>query len=162
MKRVMLLALIAALVLPFSARAQGKADFSGTWTLDTAKSDPPPQGRGGRGGGGGGGTQTIKQTANELSVTSEGRGGPQTMVYKLDGSQSTNEVMGRGGAQSVKSTAKWDGSSLVIETTRDFQGTAITTKEVRRLDNGGKEMVIESSTQTPNGEMKRKTVYTKS
>ena len=85
-------------------------------------------------------TQTIKQTASELSITSEGRGGPQTLVYKLDGSESTNQVMGRGGAQTVKSTAKWDGSSLVIETTRDFQGTPITTKEVRRLDNGGKEM----------------------
>jgi hypothetical protein len=81
------------------------------------------------------------------------------MVYKLDGSESTNQVMGRGGAQSVKSTAKWDGSSLVIETTREFQGTPITTREVRRLDNGGKEMVIESTTQTPNGEIKRKTVY---
>ena len=162
MKRVMLLALIAAVALPLSVRAQGKADFSGTWTLDTAKSDPPPQGRGGGGGGGGGGTLTIKQTANELSVSSEGRGGPQTMVYKLDGSESTNQVMGRGGVQSVKSTAKWDGSSLVIETTREFQGTPITTREVRRLDNGGKEMVIESTTQTPNGEIKRKTVYTKS
>ena len=162
MKRVMLLALMTAVILPFTAHAQTKADFSGTWTLDTAKSDPPPQGRGGGGGGGGGGTQTIKQTANELSVTSEGRGGPQTLVYKLDGSESTNQMMGRGGAQSVKSTAKWDGSSLVIETTREFQGTPITTKEVRRLDNGGKEMVIESTTQTPNGEMKRKTVYAKS
>ena len=163
MKRVMLLALMTAVVLPFPARAQSKPDFSGTWTLDTAKSDPPPQGRGGRGGGGGGGgTLTIKQAANELSVTSEGRGGPQTLVYKLDGSESTNQVMGRGGAQSVKSTAKWDGASLVIETTRDLQGTPITTKEVRRLDNGGKEMVFESSTQTPNGELKRKMVYTKS
>ena len=83
MKRVMLLALIAALVLPFSARAQGKADFSGTWTLDTAKSDPPPQGRGGGGGGGGGGTQTIKQTASELSVTSEGRGRGSEFVVLL-------------------------------------------------------------------------------
>ena len=161
MKRIMLVALMTAVVLPFPARAQGKADFSGTWTLDTAKSDPPPQGRGG-GGGGGGGTQTIKQTANELSVTSEGRGGPQTMVYKLDGSESTNQMMGRGGAQSVKSTAKWDGSSLVIETTRDFNGMSITTKEVRRLDNGGKEMHVETTAQTPNGEQKRKVVYTKS
>src|SRR5206468_9348896 len=110
------------------------ADFSGTWTLDTAKSDPAPQGRGG---GGGAASVTIKQTGNELSVTSEGRQGPQTMTYKLDGSESTNQVMGRGGAQSVKSTAKWDGSNLVIETTREFQGTPITTKEVRRLDNGG-------------------------
>src|SRR6266498_3050461 len=111
MRRVMLLALMTAVVLPFSARAQTKPDFTGTWTLDTAKSDPAPQGRGG-GGGGGGGALTIKQSATELSITSEGRGGPQTLTYKLDGSESTNQVMGRGGAQSVKSVAKWDGSSL--------------------------------------------------
>ena len=110
----------------------------------------------------GGGSVTVKQTATELSITSEGRQGPQTMTYKLDGSESTNQVMGRGGAQSVKSTAKWDGSSLVIETTRDFNGTSITTKEVRRLDSGGKEMHIEMTTQTPQGEQKRKVVYTKS
>ena len=161
MRRVLLLALATAVVLPFHARAQSKPDFSGTWTLDTAKSDPPPQGRGG-GFGGGGGSVTIKQTGGELAITSEGRQGPQTMTYKLDGSESSNQVMGRGGAQTVKSTAKWDGASLVIETTRDFQGMAITTKEIRHLDNGGKEMVVESTTQTPQGEMKRKVVYTKS
>jgi hypothetical protein len=159
MKRVLLFALATAVVLPFHARAQAKPDFSGTWTLDTAKSDPAPQGRGG---GGGAASVTIKQTGAELAVTSEGRQGPQTMTYKLDGSESTNQVMGRGGAQSVKSTAKWDGSSLVIETTRDFNGMSITTKEVRRLDNGGKEMHVESTTQTPNGEQKRRVVYTKS
>jgi hypothetical protein len=159
MKRVLLFALATAVVLPFHARAQAKPDFSGTWTLDTAKSDPAPQGRGG---GGGAASVTIKQTGADLAVTSEGRQGPQTMTYKLDGSESTNQVMGRGGAQSVKSTAKWDGSSLVIETTRDFNGMSITTKEVRRLDNGGKEMIVESATQTPNGEQKRKVVYTKS
>ena len=161
MKRVTVLAVAAAVVLPFAARAQSKPDFSGTWTMDAAKSDPAPQGRGG-GGGGGGGTLTVKQTATELAITSEGRQGPQTLTYKLDGSESSNQVMGRGGAQTVKSTAKWDGSSLVIETTRDFNGTAVTTKDVRRLDNGGKEMVVESTTQTPNGEQKRKVVYTKS
>src|SRR3954468_17917277 len=153
MRRVLVLAMAAAVVLPFHGRvrAQGKPDFTGTWTLDTAKSDPPPQGRGG----GGAASMTIKQTGTELAVTSEGRQGPQTMTYKLDGSESSNQVMGRGGAQTVKSTAKWDGSNLIIETTRDFQGTPITTKEVRRLDNGGKEMVVESTTQTPQGEMKR-------
>lgn len=160
MKRVLLTALVAAMVIPFPARAQMKPDFSGTWTMDAAKSDPPPQGRGG--GGGGGGTLTIKQTGTELTVTSEGRQGPQTMTYKLDGSPSSNEVMGRGGAQTVKSTAKWEGSSLVIETTRDFNGTPITTKEMRSLGAGGKEMTIESTTQTPQGETKRKVVYTKS
>src|SRR5207247_4084319 len=157
MKRVLLLAMATAVIVPFHVRAQTKPDFSGTWTLDTAKSDPPPQGRGG----GGAGSVTIKQTGAELAVTSEGRQGPQTMTYKLDGSESTNQVMGRGGAQAVKSTAKWDGSSLVIDTTRDMNGTTVTTKEVRRLDSGGKEMVVETTAQTPQGEQKRKIVYTK-
>lgn len=161
MKRVLLLATIAVVILPFVGHAQSKPDFSGTWTLDTAKSDPAPQGRGG-GGGGGAATLTIKQTATELSVMSEGRQGPQTLTYKLDGSESTNQMMGRGGATPAKSTAKWDVSSLVIETTREFNGMSITTKEVRRLDNGGKDMIVETTTQTPNGEQKRKTVYTKS
>lgn len=159
MRRVLLAAMVAAVVIPFTARAQSQPDFSGTWTLDTARSDPAPQGRGG--GGTGGGSVTIKQTGTELAITSEGRQGPQTMTYKLDGSESANQVMGRGGAQAVKSTAKWDGASLVIDTTRDFQGMAITTHEVRRLDNGGKDLIVETATQTPQGEQKRKVVYTK-
>ena len=160
MKRVLLLAATMAVIIPFTARAQGKPDFSGTWTLDTAKSDPAPAGRGG--GGGGAPTLTIKQTATELSIQSEGRQGPQTMTYKLDGSESKNEQMGRGGAQTLVSKAKWDGASLVIDTTREVQGMSITTHEVRKLDNGGKEMKVESTTQTPQGEIKRNVVYTKS
>jgi hypothetical protein len=160
MKRVLLLAATMAVIIPFAARAQGKPDFSGTWTLDTAKSDPAPAGRGG--GGGGAATLTIKQTATELSIQSEGRQGPQTMTYKLDGSESKNEQMGRGGAQTLMSKAKWDGTSLVIDTTREIQGMSITTHEVRTLDNGGKEMKVESTTQTPQGEIKRNVVYTKS
>ena len=158
MKRFMLAATMAAVILPFAAHAQGKPDFSGTWTLDTAKSDPAPQGRGG----GGAATLTIKQTASELSIQSEGRQGPQTMTYKLDGSESKNEQMGRGGAQTIVSKAKWDGSSLVIDTTREIQGMSITTHEVRKLDNGGKEMKVETTIQTPQGEQKRNVVYTKS
>jgi hypothetical protein len=160
MRRAMILALIAAVVLPFPARAQTKPDFSGTWTMDAAKSDPAPQGRGG---GGGGGTVTIKQTPTELAITSEGRQGPQTLTYKLDGSPSTNTMMGRGGPSEVKSTAKWEGATLVIESTRSIQGATVTQKEVRRLDSGGKEMVVEmSSTGGPQGDVKRKVVYTKS
>ena len=84
------------------------------------------------------------------------------MIYKLDGSESKNEQMGRGGAQTLMSKAKWDGLSLVIDTTREIQGMPITTHEVRKLDNGGKEMNVESTTQTPQGEIKRNVVYTKS
>jgi hypothetical protein len=44
-----------------------------------------------------------------------------TSTYKLDGSESKNQMMGRGGAavESV-STAKWDGAALVITTKMDM------------------------------------------
>jgi hypothetical protein len=71
-----------AVVVPFTARAQVRPDFSGTWTRDAAKSDLAPQGRGG--------SQTIKQTATEIAVTIAGRDGPETSTYKLDGSEGTN------------------------------------------------------------------------
>ena len=153
MRRVLLLAVMTAVVLPFAARAQMKADFSGTWTLDAARSDAPMAGRGGGGGGGGrgpAGPVVIKQTATEIVI------GPAT--YKLDGSPSMNE--GRGGQ--IASKAKWDGAKLVIETTRDFQGMTITTKETRSLSADGKDMTVESATTTPQGDVNRKTVFTKS
>ena len=147
MKRLIVFALAAAVVLPFSARAQGKTDFSGTWTLDASKSDP------GRGGGGGGrgpaGPVVIKQTATEITVG--------TATYKLDGSESVNQMQGRGGTIEAKSKAHWDGAKLVIDTTRDMGGNAVTSTEVRSLSADGKEMTVETSF---NGNT-RKTVFTK-
>ena len=156
MKRFAVLAIAAAVVLPFTARAQSKADFSGTWTLNAEKSDPPPQGRGG-GGGMAGAPVTIKQTGSMLTIDSQGRGGPVTMNYKLDGSESTNQVQGRGGATEAKSKAHWDGAKLVIETTREVGGNTVTTTETRSLSADGREMTVETSF---NGNT-RKTVYTK-
>jgi hypothetical protein len=86
----------------FHRARPGKPDFTGTWTLDAAKSDAP--GRGGRGGAQG--PITVTQDANTLTQ----KRGEQTLVYKLDGSESSNEVQGRGGVQTVKSKAKWEGA----------------------------------------------------
>ena len=151
MKRVLSLALAAALVVPFIAQAQAKPDFSGTWTLDAAKSDPAPAGRGGRGGGGGAaGPVTIKQSATEITI------GMNT--YKLDGSET--EIQGRGGVQKAKAT--WDGAKLVITTNIDARGAAITTKAVRSLSTDGKEMTVENTvTGMPQGGGTTKQVYTK-
>jgi hypothetical protein len=156
MKRVLSLALAAALVVPFIAQAQAKPDFSGTWTLDAAKSDPAPAGRGGGGGGGGrggggGGPVTIKQSPTDITIG--------MATYKLDGSET--EIQGRGGVQKAKAT--WDGAKLVITTNIDMQGTAITTKAVRSLSADGKEMTVETTTTgAPQGGGTRKQVYTKS
>jgi hypothetical protein len=159
MRRGIAVAMLAALVIPFPVAGQAKPDFSGTWTLDAARSETPP-GRGGRGGGGGGGGRgaagpvTIKQSAAEITIG--------MLTYKLDGSESVNQVQGRGGMQEVKSRAKFDGTNLVIESTREIQGFSLTTKEVRTLGAGGKEMTVQTTTSTPQGDVSFKQIFTKS
>jgi hypothetical protein len=163
MRRVLLLLVVAAMAVPAVARAQAHPDFAGTWTLDPAKSDPPPQrgggggGGGGRGGGGrGGGPVAIMMMPAGLMIGD--------VTYKLDGSEQTVQLQGRGGPQPAKVKARWDdsGKKLLIETTREVNGNSVTTKEERSLSADGKEMTVETTTNTPNGEQKRKTVFTKS
>ena len=99
MKRFFVLVAAMAIVLPFQAFAQSTPDFSGTWTLDASRSETP--GRGGRSGGAA--TIMIKPSADELTETR----GPQTLIYKLDGTETVNEVVGRGGTTSATSTARF-------------------------------------------------------
>ncbi|MCI0430128.1 MAG: hypothetical protein L0210_06250, partial [Rhodospirillales bacterium] len=106
-----------------------KPDFSGTWTLDPASA--PAAGGGGAGGvgrGGGGGAlgsgpATVKQTADALTIERTMGDVKVTLTYKLDGTESRNMMMGRGGqpADSI-STAKWDGPKLTIVTKQEMDG----------------------------------------
>jgi hypothetical protein len=116
MRRKLGLTAVLVVALAVAGYAQ-KPDFSGTWTPDVDPAAAAPAGGGGGGGGRGGGPMTVKQTATELSVETQGRNGAQTRVYKLDGSE-TEMPMGQGTA---KVSAKWDGSKLVI-TTKTEQG----------------------------------------
>ena len=182
-KKVLVVALAAALAAPALSSAQAKADLSGTWTFDEAKSDPAPAPGGGGGGaragggGGGGGARpaggggggrmgggtpsklVIKQTAGELTIESTLPSGAQTAVYKLDGSESVNK-MGMGEA---KSTASWDGANLVLsgkQTMTTPQGDVeITTKEVYSV--AGNVLTLTTTRVTPRGEMTRKLVFNK-
>ncbi|HEY3128961.1 MAG TPA: hypothetical protein VGL91_05845, partial [Acidobacteriota bacterium] len=71
------IAIVSALVICLGLvafAADGKTDFSGTWSLDKAKSDPIRMGRGRSGDGGGQAptidiTLVITQTDNQLNVT---------------------------------------------------------------------------------------------
>ena len=118
---------IAAAVLAVATLAWAqKPDFSGTWTLDPAASEGGAGGAPGGGGGGGGRGGlgqggTVKQTADALTVERTVGENKITSTYKLDGSESKNSMMGRGG-QAVESvsTAKWDGPALVITTKMDM------------------------------------------
>jgi len=176
----MLGVLALSLAVPVGLRAQAKPNFTGTWTLDMTKSDPPPArgggggggggqgggggaaaaaGGGGQGGGGGrgGGGQmlVIAQTASDITIN--------MVTYKLDGSTQTVQLPGRGGAtQEAKATAKWNGNTLAIETTRDVNGMTIKVTDERTLSADGKEITDNQTTVNANGEAKRKIVFTKS
>jgi hypothetical protein len=121
---------IAAAVLAVATLAWAqKTDFSGTWTLDAEASGAPAGGApagggGGRGGGGRGGLGqggTVKQTATDLTVERQMGENKVTATYKLDGTESKNSMMGRGGAPvEAVSVAKWEGPALVIVTKTDM------------------------------------------
>ena len=105
-----------------------KPNFSGTWTLDPASAPAAAGGSGGgdASGGGGGlgnGPATVKQTADTLTVERTMGDAKVTLTYKLDGTESGNTFVGRGGqsADSV-STAKWDGPQLTIVTKMEMDG----------------------------------------
>jgi len=109
------LAMTATLVVALAVAGYAqKPDFSGTWTPEPA-ADAAAAAGGGGGGRGGGGPMTVKQTATELSVETQGRNGPQTRVYKLDGSETEVQM----GQMTAKVSAKWDGSKLVLTTKTD-------------------------------------------
>jgi hypothetical protein len=112
MKRTLVMTAVFVAALAISGYAQKKTDFSGTWAPDVAPDAAAAPAGGGRGGGG---PMTVKQTADTLSVETQGRNGPQTRSYKLDGSE-TEMPMGQ---MTAKVTAKWDGDKLVITTKTD-------------------------------------------
>lgn len=124
---------IAALAVATVAWAQ-KPDFSGTWTLDPEQSTMGGGRQGGGRMGGGMGPMTVKQTADTLTIESQGRGDmTMTRTYKLDGSES-EVAMGR---MTAKATARWDGDKLVISTTSEGrEGTPMTRTETWSLSNG--------------------------
>ena len=140
-----LMSVAAVAIMASNAFAQGKANFAGTWNIvqdpNAAAAAPGGgMGRGGRGGGGGfGPTFTIVQDAKTLTITRTMGQNEVKSVYNLDGSESKNSVMGRGGqAQEVVSKAKWDVDKIVIETPRTGQdGTVTTTTQTLELDNAG-------------------------
>jgi hypothetical protein len=161
--KVARIGVIAAAIFAVATMAWAqKPDFSGTWTLDPSASGAPAGGGGGggRGGGRGGilgmGPATVKQTATELTVESTMGDNKVTRTYKLDGSESKNTVMGRGGNQMEQlSVAKWDGDKLNIVTKQTFNDQTFETTEVWSVS--GSTLTVEST----NARGTQKRVYKK-
>ena len=170
MKRTLIaaVALAGLVALPVPDWAQGKTDFSGSWTFDPSKSDANPAGgrRGGGGGrmGGGGPAAaiTVTQSPTHITIDRTVGQGQTSAVYKLDASESTNLI---GDVFLSRSRVSWDGPKLVITTRKDLGLTpngpmAEESKEIFSLE-GGVLTVVATTRIPPAGEQTRRLVYNK-
>jgi uncharacterized protein YdeI (BOF family) len=135
--------IIAAAILAVSTVAFAqKPDFSGTWAPDAAAAPPAGGGGGGQRGGGMAGPMTVKQDATSLSIERTAGENKVVTTYKLDGSETVNKQQGRGGEIEIKTTAKWDGTKLVLSTSRPGQdGAPMVQSQTWSLEGGN--LVVE-------------------
>ena len=151
-------ALVIALLLlsATTLSAQSKPNFSGEWTLVPAKSDfgmmPPPSS----------GVQKVTHNEPQLKVvstqTSDQGTNTTESTYTTDGKECVN----KGFMDSeMKSTAKWDGDVLVIDSKMDMQGNAITITNRWTLAADGKSLTVAMHFASPMGEGDVKMLYEK-
>ena len=137
-------------------QAQAKTDFSGTWKLNTGKSDfgpmPPPDSM----------TQKITHQDPSLKANVATTGGPQgdmnyDISYTTDGKECVNTVAGN----EFKSTLKWEGDELVVDTKGSFSGTDFTSKDRWTLSADGKTLTRAQHISSAMGEADMKMVFEK-
>ena len=162
-KTIFSIAFLAILALNLSVSAMVKADFSGTWKLDTAKSSGLPPGMEQ--------TMTVTQTGDTIKLETKVKSqqGEQTVPdsYNLDGKEAdfapANMPKGKG-----KRTAKWntDGGGIEVSEKAEVEapdGSTATIEATRKwsLSSDGKTLTIDMKVKTPQGEMETKRIFVK-
>jgi hypothetical protein len=128
-------ALIALLFLPSPSHAQRTVDFSGTWTMDLARSESSQQG------------DPVRPVSFVITQMPT-----QVRIETTRGERSENVLYPLGRARALAATsgeahpeAYWEGDKLVTETQRPVNGYTVTVKESRTLAPGGREMTVETT-----------------
>jgi hypothetical protein len=149
---VMIMLALSAVTLA----AQSKPNFSGEWTLVPGKSDfgmmPPPSS----------GVQKITHSEPQLKMVSTQISDQGTNTTESTYTTDGKECVNKGFMDSeMKSTAKWDGDVLVIDSKMDMQGNAITLTNKMALSTDGKTLTVNMHFASPMGDGDVKMVYEK-
>jgi hypothetical protein len=146
----------AAAASSASSATASKPDLSGTWVLDIAKSDfgqmPPPENR----------TDTIddKDPSIKITVNETGQMGEMnfTMDLVTDGTTVAKwTIFGN----EARSTAHWEGSTLVVKTDSKFQDDPVSFQGKYTLSPDGKTLNVQDHYSGPMGEGDAKLVFNK-
>jgi hypothetical protein len=138
-----------------ATQAQQKPNFSGTWKLNTAKSDfgvlPGPESR----------TDVIEQSDSNMKITVAAASAQgklnYTLNYPTDGSEAVNKL----GPREVSSTATWDGPVFVVNSKLTFNDMEVTIKARWTLSDDGKTMTQSAHLASAMGETDQKFVFDK-
>ena len=143
MNRPLIARSVIALALWSSSLQSANPDFSGTWELDPKRSvsahssEPrPPL------------TLVIKQTPAEVSIETRQGGQSETIVYKLDGSETEKPAEDNGPFQW---RAQWKNAQLVTETHRNINRSTVTITEILSLNPKAKELTIDRTLTVQHG-----------
>jgi hypothetical protein len=130
-------------------------NLTGTWKMNPARSDygplPAPEKL----------TQKMEHQDPSLKITTVqgGRSGDLTSetVYSTDGRETVNKVMGA----EARSTARWTGRVLHVETRLQVQGHEIQFSDRWDLSADGRSLTVARHIRSPQGEMDIKFVLEK-
>lgn len=126
-------------------------NFSGSWMLNTAKSQygqfPAPQVM----------IRTVQMQGTQLTMSTYQKGAQGEVTtelkYTTDGKPTVN------GANT--GSAVWYGDTLVIESSREAQGARLTQRDSWSLSPDGKTLTVTTKVKLPNGEFDVKQVFEK-
>jgi len=126
---------------------QAKPDFSGTWIL--VSSDSPAAAVGSK-------PVVVVLTQTNSSLTL--KNGAQTVVFPLDGSETTTKTQGSSAPQDLKIRARWEGAQLVVE---QISATS-SVRTIVSVSHDGGELTVETVAKTPQGEGREKQLFKRS
>ena len=174
-KHILFTTILSLFVLAASASAQKATNFAGTWTLDIAKSRISDREKAAIEFQ----SLTVVQTDQDVTVTTSTKrvspagaekvAGPTSIssAFTFDGKETVASSTGPDGkSMPVRTSSMWDGSKLVLTTSRTFgspQGEITTVqKDTWDLMPDGKTLIIRRDNTGPDGTSTTARVYTKS
>lgn len=165
MKRSIFIASLATLLVAFTVGlADSKADFSGKWTMDAAKSEGLPPGLDQ--------TMTVSQKGDQITLETKVMPPDQpaftvNATYSLDGKEAPFTQQTPNGEAKGKRTAKWTADGRGIDVSEEInietpQG-AITVKITRKwvLSTDSKTLTIDLTQSGPQGDNHTKRIFNK-
>jgi protein-S-isoprenylcysteine O-methyltransferase Ste14 len=142
------LLVLMALMVVAAGSAQGQVarpDFSGTWILDRDRSDsgpfPPPERR----------TDVVEHTASRLTVSRrevvDGTERAGEWTCRTDAGECVNTIRGT----VLKSTARWEHATLLVETRTTYQGQEAFIEDRWVLSPDGRNLTVTRHAVSPMG-----------